>query len=146
MVTELDEAGQLVALTGAASALQTETTVEVPLRGEGPHDGRQMTLPSQDGIVTSHSPTNESATSCVESPPPVGEEPVEDHKSPDQTTSPHLSELVTSDVYQQLVSMATTSCSATPSTESAVAVNLGEGRGRRAVVAVHLIPVYLLCV
>ena len=126
-MTELDEGGQLVALTGTASALQTETTVEVPLRGEGPHNGCQMSPPSHDGTITSHSTTDESASaiSCVESPPPVGEEPVEDHKSPDQTTSPHLSELVTSDVYQQLVSMAAASCSATPSTESAVAVNLG---------------------
>ena len=144
VVTELTSDGQFVTLSGAVTPQQTDATADAPLEGEAPHSNHQKTnwpnseipqssckdiqLQHADG-ATPLSLSTKCATEWSESPP-VCEELLDNHKSPHQATSCRLDKLVSTDVYQQLVSMAAL-YSATPSTEPPP-VNLGESRANNA--------------
>ena len=130
IVTELTSDGQFATLVGTASPHQTDTTSSPPQGGEGPHSDQWIAtqdhnIQPQDNDTTNPlANPNKCTTDKLESPS-VCEGPLGDHQRPQETTSPHLDKLVTSDVYQQLVSMAAL-YSATPSTEPPSPLNLGE--------------------
>ena len=107
VVTELDSDGGHVTVSGSTS---TTATVVAPQGGREPPCDQKEAKEAQ---------TNRTK------PPPANEEPLDDHLRPHQTGHCHLDQLVSDDIYQQLVSMAASCCDPAPAGPPSAAISLG---------------------